>query len=359
MDDTLYLHCLNLFPKFGPKRLAIMANYFESFQQAFSASVSELVQAGIASEVATEFKVFTHNVVPEAEAEKLLKLNISLLGAQDKLYPTLLKEVELPPQLLYLRGNLPPADSIFLAIVGTRKITTYGRSVIPRLAGPLMDAGLVPVSGLAYGVDAEVARFAVSKHSPTIAVLGSGLDDKAFYPREHVLLAEEIVNCGGAILSEFAPGTPGFKQNFISRNRIIAGLSIGTLIVECDLKSGSLITAQYTLDMNRRLYAVPGPIYTTESRGPNNLIKMGATLVTDSSDILQDLNIDPTLESLVLPDSPQESIILDILGKDTTSADELIVQSGLEPSLVTTTLTFLEIKGVIKNVGAQQYIRVR
>ncbi len=359
MDDSLYLHCLNLFPKFGPKRLALIANYFESFQQAFIAPVNELVQAGIAGEVASEFKTFRENIVPEAEAEKLHHFNISLISARDQLYPKLLQEADLPPQLLYLRGTLPASDSILLAVVGTRKITTYGRSVIPQLIGPLIDAGLVPVSGLAYGVDAEVARFAISKQATTIAVLGSGLDDKTLYPREHALLAEEVINNGGALLSEFAPGTPGFKQNFISRNRIIAGLCIGTLIIECDLKSGSLITAQYTLDMNRRLYAVPGPIYASESRGPNNLIKMGASLVTEASDILQDLNIDPILENISLPESPQESIILDILEQGTTSADTLIVQSGLEPSLVTTTLTFLEIKGVIKNVGAQQYIRIR
>lgn len=359
MHDTIYLHCLNLFPKFGPKRLTVLGNYFNSAQEAFHASAQELTHAGIPSEISLEFKTFSKTIVPEAELEKLSRQNIALISEQDKLYPELLRQIDLPPQLLYLRGNLPPADSILLAIVGTRRITTYGRSIIPQLVGPLADAGIVSVSGMAYGVDAEVAKTYASKGVPTLAILGSGLDDSTIYPKEHVLLAQEIIDNNGAILSEFPPGTPGFKQNFISRNRIIAGLSIGTLIIECDLKSGSLITAQYTLDMNRRLYAVPGPIYAAESRGPNNLIKMGATLVTEASDIMQDLNISPKLANITPPESPQENIILDILEQGPTSADTLIRQSGLEPSLVTTTLTFLEIKGIIKNVGAQQYIRVR
>lgn len=359
MDDTLYLHCLNLFPKFGPKRLALLVQHFENFKQAFSASNQELVNAGIPTELASEYRTFANHINPAEEESKLHELGISLLAFTDATYPTLLKESTLPPQLLYVRGKLPPPDAVLLAVVGTRKITTYGRSVIPRLLDPLMDAGMTIVSGLAYGVDAEVAREAVNRKAPTLAVLGGGIDDKALYPKEHALLAQDIIDTGGCVLSEFAPGTPGFKQNFISRNRIIAGLCIGTLIIECDLKSGSLITAEYTLDQNRRLYAVPGPIYSPESRGPNNLIKMGATMVTDASDIMQDLNIDPKLKNVTLPASPQESIILDILEKGSTNADTLIQQSGLDPSVVTITLTFLEMKGVIKNVGAQQYVRVR
>jgi DNA processing protein len=169
------------------------------------------------------------------------------------------------------------------------------------------------------------------------------------------------VDTGGCLLSEYPPGTPGFKQNFIARNRIIAGISIGTVIVECDLKSGSLITAQYALDQNRRVYAVPGPIYSAESRGPNNLIKMGAQLVTESNDILNDLNIVPQsqLDEIPKADNPAEGIVLGILSSNPLSADELIQRSGLDAALLTTTLTFLEMKGRIKNLGAQQYIRSR
>jgi DNA processing protein len=285
-----------------------------------------------------------------------------LLSEQDERYPELLREISSRPALLYYRGTLPETDAVMIAAVGTRKITTYGRSVIPNLLGPLIDAGIILVSGLAYGVDAAVHTEVLHRRRPTVAVLGSGIDDKTLYPKEHALLAADILDAGGCILSEYPPGTPGYKQNFVARNRIIAGLSVGTIIIECDLKSGSLITAQFALEQNRRVYAVPGPIYAAESRGPNNLIKMGAQLVTESSDILQDLNITESLAPEPTggaADSPAEAIVLGLLSSSPVAADELVARSGLVAATLSTALTLLEMKGRIKNVGGQQYIKVR
>jgi DNA processing protein len=359
-NDTLYLHCLNLFPKFGPKRLRLLENYFDSFEAAFNASADELVSAGIDEALAAQFIGQRVNITASTESATLEHLGIRLVSYLDHAYPTLLSEIHSPPVLLYYRGTLPPRDAVMLAAVGTRKITTYGRSVIPQLLDPLLDTGLLIVSGMAFGVDADVARQAIAKGKPTVAVLGSGLDDKTLYPKAHALLAQEIIDNGGCIVSEYPPGTPGFKQNFVARNRIISGMCVGTLIIECDLKSGSLITAEFALEQNRRVYAVPGPIYARESRGPNNLIKMGAQLVTDSSDILQDLNITPQEPGVVLPpDTPAEATILAILQEGALAADEIVVRSKLDAASVTTTLTFLEIKGRVKNLGANQYLRIR
>ena len=284
-----------------------------------------------------------------------------MLALGDRRYPQLLTEIADPPVILYYRGALPAADAIMLAAIGTRKITTYGRSVVPHIISPLVSAGITIVSGMAYGVDALVHTQAIEQGLPTIAVLGSGLDEKSLYPKEHVLLADAILNAGGCLMSEYAPGTPGYKQNFIARNRIISGLSMGTLVIECSLKSGSLITAQYALEQNRRVYAVPGQIYAHESQGPNNLLKMGAQPVTDAADILQDLNISPelTIDAELAATTPTEALLLGILTSSPLSSDALVKQTGLETAAVSTALSFLEMKGVIKNVGAQQYIRVR
>lgn len=361
MDDIIYLHCLNLFPKFGPKRLLMLANFFETHKEAFNAPTNALCAAGLTNDIAEQFSAFRATVSPLQEQENLRVLNIGLLALGDQAYPQLLSEISDPPALLYYRGILPASDGIMLAAIGTRKITTYGRSIVPQIISPLVSAGITVVSGMAYGVDALVHRQAIEQQRPTVAVLGSGIDEKSVYPKEHVLLADEIISAGGCLLSEHAPGTPGFKQNFIARNRIIAGLAIGTLVIECGLKSGSLITAHYALEQNRRVYAVPGQIYAHESQGPNNLLKMGAQPVTEAADILQDLNVTPNLkpETSFTATTATEAILIGILTSSPLSSDELVKITGLETSVVSSALSFLEMKGAIKNVGAQQYIRVR
>lgn len=361
LADTLYLHGLNLFPAFGPKRLGLLHNYFQRYEHAFTATLPELMAAGIDPELAEKFTQFRRTVDVPTEAGKLQNLGIHIVSLNDSTYPKLLLECSLPPALLYIRGTILNPDWAILSVVGTRKITTYGMSVIPRILGPLIDAGMVVASGLAYGVDALAHTQAVEKQRPTIAILGGGIDDKTIYPKHHVLLAHEIIANGGCLVSEYPPGTPPFKQNFVARDRIISGLAVGTLIIEGSLKSGSLITAQYALEQNRRLYAVPGPIYAEQSRGPNNLIKMGASLITEAADILNDLNVSPKLETtpLVQDYTPAEQAVLAILTSEPMTVDTVIQNSDADASSVTTTLTFLEMKGAIKNVGGQQYIRVR
>jgi DNA processing protein len=254
-------------------------------------------------------------------------------------------------------------DELCVAAVGTRNITNYGRTVIPSLIEPLVDAGITIVSGMAFGVDAAAHHIAVDKNRRTVAVLGGGLDKKSLYPKHHALLAERILESGGALLSEYPPSTPNFKQNFVARNRIISGLSVATVIIECDLQSGTLITAHHALDQNRAVYAVPGPIYSAQSQGPNNLIKMGAKPLTSANDVLEDLNLKKLPEQQqnqsLFGDTAEEVRLLGILNHEPMLVDEIVKNSGFEAAKVSSTLTFLEMKGKVRNLGGQQYILSR
>ncbi len=363
-ENSLYLHSFNLLPQIGPARLFKLASYFNNnFKQAFLANKTELLNAGLDPDITDIWLEKKIKLNINQEAELLTQAGINILTYFDSSYPKLLKEIPKFPLILYFRGNLNDPEELCFSVVGTRKITNYGRSLIPDLISPLVDAGVVIVSGMAFGIDSEAHKIAVLKNKRTIAVLGGGLDDKSLYPKHHQLLAQEILDNGGALLSEYPPNTPNFKQNFMARNRIISGISIGTLVVECDLESGSLITAQHALGQNRQVYAVPGPIYAEMSKGPNNLIKMGAKAVTSASDILEDLNLAALPQEMdnqkILGDNPVETKLLEIIGKDPIIMNEIIKLSGIPPGEATSALTFLEMKGKVRNLGGQQYIRSR
>jgi DNA processing protein len=358
--NALYIHAFNLLPQFGPARLLRLCENFETPKEAFFANLEDLTRAGIEPELAKTFIDFRLKLDLEQEQKKLDSENIKLLFYKQENYPVLLKEIPKFPPLLYYRGTLDTADELCVAVVGSRKITTYGLTVIPDLISPIVDAGVTIVSGMAFGVDSEAHKQSILKNQRTIAVLGGGLDDKSLYPKHHQLLAQEILDAGGALVSEYPIGTPNFKQNFVARNRIISGLSVATVVIECDLESGSLITAKHALDQNRQVFAVPGPIYAEMSKGPNNLIKMGAKLVTEANDILEDLNLKTLPEQkqtqLTFLGTPDEMLVLKLLSKQPKNINAIIKESGLEAGKVTSALTFLEMKGRVKNLGGQQYI---
>lgn len=362
-NDSIYLHGLNLLPQFGPARLSLLSKNFKTFKDAFFAEETELVSAGIDKEIAKSFIALRGQINLEQEQEKLEKEKIKIISCEDKNYPKLLLEIPKKPIILYYKGQWENCDELCIAVVGTRQITNYGRTIIPGLIDPLVKAGAIIVSGMAFGVDSASHEIAVKKNRRTIAVLGGGLDEKSLYPKHHALLAKQIIDAGGALVSEYPIGTPNFKQNFVARNRIISGLSVATLIIECDLQSGTLITAKHALDQNRQVYAVPGPIYSPQSQGPNNLLKMGAKPATKAADILEDLNLQTLPEQheaqTLFGDSKEESTVLKLLGYEPMIINEIIKLSGLNASLVTSALTFLEMKGKIKNLGGQQYILSR
>lgn len=358
-NKNLYLHLFALFPAFGPTRLMRLVKAFPDYEKAYSLEVQELINSGIAeANIIESWIAFKQSLNIEFELEKLIRNQIGLTAFNDADYPELLRQISQPPVLLYYRGNLPNANSICLAVVGTRTMTSYGQLACKHIVTTLAKSGLIIVSGLAYGIDAISHKIALDNKTKTIAIVASGVDEASLYPKEHALLAEEIINSGGAIISEYPIGRPALKQNFVARNRIIAGLCIGTLVVECSVKSGARITATHTLDQNRNLYVVPGPIFSKESEGPNELLKLGAKPVTKSEDILEDLNIKVKTEinQINIELTTQEQKIVSSLGFEPVGLDELIRTSGLPASEVNATLTFLEIKGVIKNLGNNQYV---
>jgi DNA processing protein len=202
-------------------------------------------------------------------------------------YPALLKEIYDPPPLLYYRGTLPK-EGINIAVVGSRNMSDYGKSVVEYILSSLKDLPFNIISGLAYGIDAEAHKTALRLRLKTTAVLGSGIDNSSIYPKAHVELAEEIIYRGGCVMSEFPPGTKGLPQHFPMRNRIVAGLSKGVVVVEAAQKSGALITARLALEQGRDVFAVPRSILDQEFTGCNNLIKLGAKVITSGNDILEE-----------------------------------------------------------------------
>lgn len=336
---------------FGPARLPRLSRCFGSPEAALLASPGELERAGFDHEVAARAALAKEHLDPASEAQRLERLGIALVALGQRGYPKLLSEIPQPPVLLYCRGRLVD-DELCLAVVGTRKATGYGRAATAHLVAPLVRAGLTVVSGLAFGIDAATHRLAVELGRRTVAVVGSGVDEPSIYPREHAHLSEQILTAGGLILSEYPPGTPALKHHFVARNRIIAGLSVGVLVVEADRTSGALITARHALDQNRAVYAVPGPIYAETSKGPNDLIRQGAVPATDSADILQDLRIQPAEGSAETEAvSALEGRILERLTGEPLKTDELIKLLGTPAGEVTATLTMLEVRGFVSNSG--------
>jgi DNA processing protein len=276
----------------------------------------------------------------------------------DPRYPLLLKQIHDPPAELHVRGTLPPSDALALAVVGSRSPTPYGQRVVRDLVEPIARLGIVIVSGLAYGIDAAAHEAACRVRGTTVAVLGSGGDDRSLFPAGNRALAKRLIDAGGAVISEFPDGTPPLKHHFPIRNRVIAGIAKGTLVIEAAAKSGSLITARCALENGREVFAVPGSIHSPMSEGPNNLIKMGARPVTSPEDILSVFGHEAG-EPVVHhePGSPSEAAILALLTKEPLHIDDIIRASGLDPSQTSSTLTLMEMKGAARHVGGMFYVR--
>ncbi len=287
--ETKYFNAFNLIDGLGPIAFKKLLAHFNSLEEAWSIEINQLRQAGLENFVIEQIKKQRPQINPSEQMERLTKEGIDLITILDKNYPKLLKEIYSPPALLYIRGKLELNDEFSLAIVGTRKLSSYGQQITPLITSDLAGAGLTIISGLAKGIDTLAHQAALKANGRTIAVLGSGLDKKSIYPSINRHLAEEISQ-KGAVISEFPIGAEPLAQHFPQRNRIISGLSLGILVIEAPEKSGALITAKDALEQNRDVFAIPGPILAKNSLGPNNLIKMGAKLVSQANDILYELN---------------------------------------------------------------------
>jgi DNA processing protein len=281
---------------------------------------------------------------------------IKKISIEDENYPKRLKEIKDPPKILYYLGEIKSEEDCF-AIVGARKCTNYGKEITYRIASDLAELGLTIVSGFAPGIDTMAHRAAIEVGKRTIAVLGTGIDEKSIYPKSNLKLIDKILENGGVIISEFEPGTHGTKYTFPQRNRIISGLSLGVLIVEARMQSGALITASYAKEQGRKVFAVPGSIFSQASKGCHFLIKNGAKLVESAEDILKELGI-RKLEvgkKEIKGKTPEENLILEVLKEGALDIEKIIEKTKLPPSKVASILSILEIEGKIKNLGGNIY----
>jgi len=358
MDKDLpYWLALNEFPRFGPISFTRLYSHFGSMEQAFKGSLSELIAAGISKKDAENFIHVRDEINPDFLIDLIKKQGFSVIRRIDPEYPELLKNIYDPPALLYVYGKLPTSDIAHLAVVGSRKASTYGLIASEMLSHDIAAAGVVIVSGLAYGIDESAHKAALNAKGTTIAVLASGLLKLTARQR---YLADMIVKSGGAIISEFPPTRPALKHYFPIRNRIVSGLSHGTLIIEAAEKSGSLITANSALDQNREVFAVPGPINSKLSAGTNNLIKMGAYPATTASDILDILNVNQAPVQIKASNSntKEETAILSCLSKAPIHIDEITRITQLESKVIAGALALMEMRGHVRQIGGMYYILV-
>lgn len=358
-QEIKYWLSFNQISFLGPVRFQRLLNYFPNLEAAFKSPFSELLSAGIEQNVAQIIVAQRLKINPDAELEKIERQKISVVTVLDKNYSKLLKEIYNPPPLLYYHGSLDLNNDFPLAVVGTRKISEYGRQVTQQIVKDLAEGGLTIISGLALGVDAVAHQSAVNCGGKTVAVLGSGLD--LVYPISNHRLADKIIKNGGSIISEFPLGTPPYKSNFPQRNRIISGLSLGVVVTEAGSDSGALITAKYALEQNREIFAVPGNIYSQGSAGPHQLIKMGGQLITSAADILEVLNLQQAKNfkatKISIPETENEKKLLELLEKEPLHVDKLSQISRLDISVINSTLTVMEMKGLVKNLGGQKYVK--
>jgi len=350
----------NKVPGIGAKRLRALLDTCGSVEAAWHASEAQLYEAGLDRRSLQSLLDARKTLDLDQEVQRLRQTQIEVLTWDDPTYPARLQQLDSPPPVLFLRGELLPEDDWAVAVVGTRRSTVYGREVTHRLTADLVAAGVAIVSGLARGIDAVAHNTALEVGGRTLAVLGNGLD--TIYPPEHRDLARKIV-AQGALLSEHAPGVQPEARNFPARNRIISGLSLGVVVVEGRWTSGAVITAKQALEQGREVFAVPGSILAPSSEGPNRLIKEGATPVLEANDVLEALNLTQVTQQLdarhILPQDPTESRLLDILTREPQHVDEIRRQADLPVSEITGALALMELKGMARQVGGMNYVLAR
>ncbi len=352
----------------GPAAIKRLLSVFILPEKVFKAALSEISDVlNIRESQAKNIKEFDEWDKVEKEIQKIKKHDIRIITFNDTEYPESLKQIDSPPMLLYCKGFVDPNDRYAVAIVGSRMMTEYGRRVAEKIASELSNCGLTIVSGMAKGIDTISHKSALKAGGRSIAVLGSGLDRP--YPFENNELFR-VLSKSGCVLSEFAMGTPPNKENFPRRNRLISGLSLGVIVIEATKESGSLITANYALEQNKEVFAVPGNITSKSSSGTNELIKKGAKLVQVVDDILEELH--PHLAGLKeyslkilskktttvnnLPEiSDDEKNILSVIGNDLVHIDIISRKLNLVPTRLHPLLLDLEIKGLIRQTEGNKF----
>jgi DNA processing protein len=344
----------------GAVRFQALLDAFGDAKTAWHAPQNALSQIGLSQKLVDSLIQTRTQLDLERIWEKLVAHNIQVLTWDDEAYPRRLRQIGQPPPVLYLRGDLQPDDDWAVAVVGTRRMAVYGRQVTEEIATYLANNGVTLVSGLARGIDAIGHQAVLKAGGRTLAVLGCGVD--RIYPPEHRKLAEQVLE-SGALISDYAPGTAPEAVNFPPRNRIISGLSLAVVVVEAGVTSGALITAQFAADQGREVFAVPGNIHAPHSAGPNRLIRDGAQPLLEPEDILKALQLTQVVEHrtarAALPTDPVEARLLSVLGGEPVHVDEITIQTGMPVEQVTATLTMIELKGMVRQVGGMNYVALR
>ena len=364
LEQLMYWIAFSRVLGIGPVRFQLLLDFFqEDVAAAWCADSKALAEAGLDRGTIEKFLVQRDAIIPQQELERLERLRIHVMTWKDASYPSLLRKIEYAPPVLYVCGSLNEDDNRFsLAIVGTRKMSSYGRQVTERFAHDLAKGRVTVVSGLALGVDTTAHVGALDAGGRTIAVIASGLD--YIYPPKNFKLAQRIIESGqGALITPFPLGVKPEAGNFPARNHIISGLSLGVLVTEAPPKSGSLITANSALNQGREVFAVPSGIFSIGGVGVNKLIQDGAHPVMNVNDILDQLNlfmVPQQAEALaMLPENAEEQTLLDLLSHEGRHVDDLIRESQLSATSVSATLVMMELKGMIKHVGGMQYVLAR
>lgn len=357
--DHYFWFALKSVPLVGNVTFCRLLHHFGTPEQVFKASGDELAAVGgLSSAAAEQIRSHDFRLFAERESAALRRTDFRIVDFLSEEYPKILLEIPDFPPYLYVRGTLRSTETC-IAVIGSRRASYSGRSVTERFARDLALRGVTVVSGMARGIDTAAHRGALDGGGRTIGVLGSGLD--VVYPPENRKLFEEVAG-QGAVISEFPLGTAPLAENFPRRNRIISGLSRGVLVVEAVENSGSLITARYALEQGREVFAVPGNINYPGSRGPNQLIKEGATLAEGADDIIENLprhaapadRETPPAPSFSL--TPQEASVYTLLAESPLHADEITVRCGLTAGEVSAMLLRLELKGAVTRLPGNYFM---
>lgn len=359
MTEAKYWVGFSLVPGIGRVRLERLLQYFGDLEPAWQASHSHLKAAGLDEKSAHALIAQRVKIDLDAELAKLDRSGVRVLIKDSADFPRQLREIYDVPPVLYIRGTLLPEDRLSLAVVGTRRATAYGREVTQALTADLARNKVTIISGLARGIDSIAHNAALAAGGRTIAVCACGLD--IVYPAENRELAQVIAG-NGALVSEYPLGTKPRAENFPQRNRIMSGLSLGVLVVESMEKGGALITANFALQQDREVFAVPGSIFSTASKGPNALIRAGAKPVLEVNDILEEFSLGMLPQQMEFADlklpgpaDETEAVLLKHLSSGALHIDELCREAGLPVSTVSSTLTMMELKGIVRHLGNMQY----
>ncbi len=361
MSELQYWLGFNYVSGIGPATVQALLGAFGSLEKAWGASDNDLQRLGLEQRAIQSLNDVRGSFDLDGYAQRVEKAGVTVLTWQDAGYPDLLREIPAAPPLIFVRGGLEPVDRWAVAVVGTRRLSAYGRQVTRDLVAGLARNGITIVSGLARGIDAVAHRTALEEGGRTIAVLACGIDK--VYPPEHRELAHEIADGRGAIVSDYPFGADPDSNHFPARNRIISGLSLGVLVIEAGEKSGALITSRFALEQNREVFAVPGNINSPVSVGTNRLIQQSGKLVMRVEDILEELNLkmvaEQAIAQVVLPETAEEAALIAQLSSQPVHVDDLRRLTGLPSSLISSTLTIMELKGMVQQVGGMNYVRLR